>query len=71
MDGAEEARRHQAVAGHGQEDARLAQHHDEQHGGDARDRADRDQELRPGQADLPEGVGDGRVDINLVVRPCR
>ncbi len=49
---AEEARRHQAVARHREQHARLAEHHHEQHRGDAGDRADGDQELRPRQADL-------------------
>ena len=68
VDGAEKSRRQQAVAGHGQENARLAEHHDQQHRSDAGDGADGDEHLRPGQADLAEGVGHRRVEIDLVVR---
>ena len=56
-----------AVAGHRQQDARLAEHHHQQHGGDAGDGADGDEELGPGQAHLAKGVGYRRVNIDLVV----
>ena len=52
VDGAEEALREQAVARHGQQHARLAEHHHQQDRGDPGERAERDQELGPGQADL-------------------
>ena len=43
MDGGEDGRRQQPVAGHGQEDARLAEEGDEQHAGHAGQGADGDQ----------------------------
>ena len=46
-----DAGRQQAVAAHREEDARLAHEHDEQHGGDAGDRAGRDQAGGPVLAD--------------------
>ena len=50
MDVGEEPLRHQAVAGHGQEDARGAQHHDQQHRGDAGHAGGGDDDLGPAQA---------------------
>ena len=65
--GAEEPGRQQPVARHREKDPRLAQHHHEQHRRDARDRANRDQELRPRQSHLPERIRYRRVDVDLVV----
>jgi hypothetical protein len=67
VDGGEEARRQQAVAGDGEQDAGLAEHGDQQHRGDAGDAGQGDDELRPAQADAPEGVGDRCGDVELGV----
>jgi len=59
--------RQQAVAGHGQKHARLAQHHHQQHRGDAGERADIDDPLRVGKSSLLEGIGHRRVDVDLII----
>ena len=58
---------HEAIAGHCQEDAGLAQHHDQQDRGDASHRADNDESREPGQIEAGEGIGNGRILVNLVV----
>ena len=58
----------QAVLGHREEDARLAEQRDEADRGEARDRGDLDAEAEPGgSVDLLQGEDEGGVDVEAGV----